>query len=325
MKRDLLKEKFDGLDYSTLENFVEEGVQESLSLEFKIIVPADIQRSNNKLKNTKPIFAECLSGFANSSGGIVIWGIVAKEIEGVDCARELKPVESVHLVCSRFQSLTSEATSPVLEGVEHRLILRNQDDTSGFIATYIPESQKPPHMAKLGVNKYYKRSEDSFRMMEHFDLEDMFGRRPKPRLELGYMLYKGIGGGGGSNRYRNLHIHLVISNGGLGSAIAPYLSLQVSGAAIKTGSSENSSVALSFIPSDHNSVEKRFGADMQLVIHPRVSLEAVRLFLKVEYSRPPDQDVIVSYMLGAYGMPPIEDSIRINKNELYKFAYGNNE
>jgi hypothetical protein len=37
-------------------------------------------------------------------------------------------------------------------------------------------------MAKLGEDRYYKRSGDSFYVMEHFDLEDMFGRRQKPKL-----------------------------------------------------------------------------------------------------------------------------------------------
>jgi hypothetical protein len=39
-------------------------------------------------------------------------------------------------------------------------------------------------MAKFGQDRYYKRSGDTFRRMEHFDLEDMFGRRPRPKLEL---------------------------------------------------------------------------------------------------------------------------------------------
>jgi hypothetical protein len=38
-------------------------------------------------------------------------------------------------------------------------------------------------MAKLGEDRYYKRSGDSFYVMEHFDLEDMFGRRQKPKLQ----------------------------------------------------------------------------------------------------------------------------------------------
>jgi hypothetical protein len=39
-------------------------------------------------------------------------------------------------------------------------------------------------MAKLGEHRYYKRSGDSFYKMEHFDLEDMFGRRQKAKLEI---------------------------------------------------------------------------------------------------------------------------------------------
>jgi hypothetical protein len=39
-------------------------------------------------------------------------------------------------------------------------------------------------MAKLGEDRYYKRSGDSFYRMEHFDLEDMFGRRQKPQLAI---------------------------------------------------------------------------------------------------------------------------------------------
>ena len=31
-------------------------------------------------------------------------------------------------------------------------------------------------MAKLGENRYYQRSGDQFRMMEHFQVADMFGR-----------------------------------------------------------------------------------------------------------------------------------------------------
>ncbi len=39
-------------------------------------------------------------------------------------------------------------------------------------------------MAMLGEQRYHKRSGDSFYKMEHFDLEDMFGRRQKPNLEI---------------------------------------------------------------------------------------------------------------------------------------------
>ncbi len=39
-------------------------------------------------------------------------------------------------------------------------------------------------MAKLGEDRYYKRNGQQFLKMEHFDLEDMFGRRQKPDLKI---------------------------------------------------------------------------------------------------------------------------------------------
>ena len=54
----------------------------------------------------------------------------------------------------------------------------------GFAATYVPESETTPHMAKLGENRYYKRNQASFLQLEHFDLQDIFGRRPRPNLNL---------------------------------------------------------------------------------------------------------------------------------------------
>jgi hypothetical protein len=52
------------------------------------------------------------------------------------------------------------------------------------VATFVPETDGGPFMALFGEQRYYKRSGDSFYQMEHFDLEDMFGRRQKPNLEM---------------------------------------------------------------------------------------------------------------------------------------------
>ena len=84
-----------------------------------------------------------------------------------------------------LQSLTGEATNPTVDGVVHRLVMNDTDNNlAGFIVTLVPESDRGPHMAKQGADRYYKRSGDSFYKMEHFDIEDMFGKRQKPRLEV---------------------------------------------------------------------------------------------------------------------------------------------
>jgi Predicted transcriptional regulator containing an HTH domain and an uncharacterized domain shared with the mammalian protein Schlafen len=147
-----------------------------LHLDFKTIGNANM-RGNDDKRN----LAKCLSGFANSSGGIIVWGVDArKNAQGIDCASAAAEIAPVRLFLSRLNELTGDAVSPIVDGIQHKAIETTQD--SGFAVTLVPESESGPYMAKLGEDRYYKRSGDSFYKMEHFDLEDMFGRRQKPRL-----------------------------------------------------------------------------------------------------------------------------------------------
>jgi hypothetical protein len=127
--------------------------------------------------------ARAVSGFANSDGGILIWGVDARpDAQGVDAAAEVKLIEGVPLLLSRLNNLTGEATTPIVDGVQHKVI--PFEGNAGCVATLVPASAGGPHMAKLGENRYYKRSGSSFYMMEHFDLQDMFGRRQRPDISL---------------------------------------------------------------------------------------------------------------------------------------------
>jgi hypothetical protein len=126
--------------------------------------------------------AKCLSGFANSNGGIIVWGIdVRKNEQGVDYASTAAEIAPVKLFLSRLNEFTGEAISPIVDGVRHKIIETTPD--RGFGVTLVPESISGPNMAKLGEDRYYKRSGDSFYRMEHFNLEDMFGRRQTLHLK----------------------------------------------------------------------------------------------------------------------------------------------
>ena len=112
-----------------------------------------------------------------------MWGVDARQNdEGVDCAGATSEIKQLKMFLSRLNEFTGQAVSPIVDGVRHKIIERTAD--TGFAATLVPESQSAPHMAKLGEDRYYKRAGASFYKMEHFDLEDMFGRRQKPSLEI---------------------------------------------------------------------------------------------------------------------------------------------
>lgn len=76
-----LEEQFDSLDAVTIQTYVEEGQQEHVQLEFKTLNSPGFNRDDKKN------LAELLSGFANSQGGIIIWGVDARrDNQGVDRA-----------------------------------------------------------------------------------------------------------------------------------------------------------------------------------------------------------------------------------------------
>ncbi len=164
-----LKEYFDSFTLSDIHDLVSYKETESLTLEFKI---SDYQAD---MRN----FAKCLSGFANSQGGILIWGVKASKNEvGIDAAKELKPLASIRKLESHLKRIEGTCVSPLIKGVEYKRIEEIED--KGYLLVYIPESMQSPHMA-LTDKHYYKRSGDSFYACEHFDLIDMFNRRRKPQ------------------------------------------------------------------------------------------------------------------------------------------------
>jgi hypothetical protein len=173
-----LAETFEQMGLKEIDEFVRIGQEEHLHLDFKTIKNANLQYPEDKCN-----LAKSISGFANSSGGIIVWGVDARKNDhGIDCASTKTEIAQIKLFLSRLNSLTGECVSPIVDGIRHKAL--ELSSQAGFAITLIPENDSGPYMAKLGEDRYYKRSGDSFYRMEHFDLEDMFGRRQKPRLKV---------------------------------------------------------------------------------------------------------------------------------------------
>lgn len=176
-----LEQYYDSIDLNKIKQFVELGKEEDLFLEFKRTAHPYINDHNKN--DDKKNLSKCLSGFANSSGGIVIWGVTAEQNKDkIDCARKLSPIKELMRFLNWLNSLEGQAVVPTLVGVRHEAI--QEEEEMGYIKTFIPPSNSAPHMALYADKHYYKRSGDSFYMAEHFDIVDMFTRKKKPLLEL---------------------------------------------------------------------------------------------------------------------------------------------
>lgn len=198
---------------------VSERHQEGLNMEFKM---ARTTRPPMHVDDRKTL-AEVISGFANATGGICIWGIEAKRInpEDPDEAQSLQPIPNIRRWGSDLNDFTPQVVSPVVEGVQHFIIPKSDSDDEGYAVTYVPESSGLPIMAIAKRNEqscYFTRSGASFIRMESFMVADRYQRRPQPKLELVVesKLKRLIGGEG-----FNIELQLFLQNNGRGIAIYP--------------------------------------------------------------------------------------------------------
>src|SRR5437867_3894786 len=65
-------------------------------------------------------WSKALSGFANTGGGVLIWGIraVKDKATGVDCASAADPIDNPAALKSRLMQLHHQATDPPVLGVK---------------------------------------------------------------------------------------------------------------------------------------------------------------------------------------------------------------
>lgn len=260
---------FLSLSSGEVSNFIKQGKEEDLHLDFKTINNSDLSHHDDK-KN----FAKALSGYANSDGGIIIWGVNArKNKDGINCAYEISEIDNAKLLYTKLIEFTGQFVSPIVEGVEHRLL--KTKSMKGFVITYIPASDSGPHMAKAGEDRYYKRSGDSFYKMEHFDIEDMFGRRKKPKLRIMLRFVRGGSTNYGTEIIYDMNMIFGIENIGRGMARYPYLTISVNKpySFSEYGVDGNGSFGLARLPSKLTSGAYKYGGDVNKIIHPNSILE----------------------------------------------------
>ncbi len=112
----------------------------------------------------KKIWSEALAGFANTQGGVLIWGIDARpdRATGVDAACGLALVPNPSAFKSRLNQLLAQATEPPVLGVEIEAYSIGDPPSGGFVVCYIPESPFRPHRADHANRQYVIRAADHF-------------------------------------------------------------------------------------------------------------------------------------------------------------------
>ena len=161
----------------TIDDLISNAVSEELYLDFK----RSTGEGGGKSLHTKDRanYGRAVSGFGNSEGGVIVWGLECKPgADGADVVGAKYPIESPQRFKSWLEGATSGVTVPAHGGVEHDVVL-SADADKGFVVTMVPKSNDAPHQT-VPSQRYYMRAGSSFVPVPHAVLSGMFGRRPQP-------------------------------------------------------------------------------------------------------------------------------------------------
>jgi hypothetical protein len=155
-----------------IDRLISDEVQESIHLDYKSSAAIDASKFDELVRD--------VSSFANSDGGVLIYGVqekghlpVSKDV-GVDHAKYNR---------ERLEDIISSRISPRIDDV--RIAQIPLTTSTSIYAIGIPKSFRGPHQAS--DKKYYKRFNFKREPMEDYEINDVRARRQtiRPLIEIG--------------------------------------------------------------------------------------------------------------------------------------------
>ena len=176
----------------------------------------EFKGGKSREKDTKHAWSQALSGFANTEGGVLVWGIRAAKSpsagggRSIDAASELQLVPNPHEFEQLLRDVHLAATVPPLRGVEIRGVPAPAG--GGFVVCFVPEGDDKPYRADFDESKgYFQRVCDSFVPIQHSLLRSLFYPRARPDLVADVHIRRADHGG-------SIHFTVMLRNDGNASA-----------------------------------------------------------------------------------------------------------
>ena len=272
-------------------------------------------------------YAEALSGFANSEGGVIVWGVDCRKggQDEADCVSALNPISGLKRFEGDLQQYASSCVSPGVSGIEHFCIEDVSGSDKGFAVTFVPKGEGEPHMARAkNQHRFYYRSGFSFLIMEPWMLADRYGRRPQPKLDFIWRIENG--GSESGPGYNNLIFRLIIGIANCGKGIARFPGLGIREHDLfKIHDSGLDGMRRFGLPERPQSPNRRyvekyrfFGGGADDVIHPGTTLDVVSSEYKIQPNSQGHPDMVLDYELHCEGFS-YEESVLIPGAAFLKF------
>jgi hypothetical protein len=290
---------------AAIETLISESAPEELFLEFKR--SADDGQGSCLHERDRTHLRKAISGFANSEGGVVVWGIdCSKKADIGDVASAKVPLTNPARFVSWLEGAISGCTVPPVTGVRSISIPISGD--LGFVATYIPQSSHAPHQM-TGESRYMIRAGSNFVPAPHGVVAGLFGKPPHPVVFPNFIL-KPIAF---KEEYVEAGVSIVLVNNGQVVAEDLFVSIWTPGAP-KSGQrigidSEVSWPRTGALGIDHSWMCPR---EFRLAPGGFVSIAKITLIVK----QPPIADFRCTITVGCKGAIPHSTELLVNKVDL---------
>lgn len=285
-----------------IRDLIYDRTSEDLYLDFKR--SADDGCGDKLHQNDRKNLAKAISGFGNSEGGIVVWGIDCSRgsSEG-DVASVEFPIQDPKRFVSLLNGAVSGVTVPAHPSVENFAVLASCPN-KGFVATLVRKSPYAPHQTVKEL-RYYMRAGSAFSPVPHAVLAGMFGRRPAPNLVRNWF-YAPLTI---SHKKFMFNVSLMVRNDGPGTAKELYESIDFMS---KPG--PNCEITFEDATSDWI-CSVTMGAFMSMHLRPGILVppgaKKIPISIHIDLAPPFERDLLIERVSGCDGCEPARMSIEI--------------
>ena len=176
------EELFKGLNSITeIEQLITNGEPEGPYLECKSPQSPQIN------PGLKIQLAEAISGFANSGGGVIIWGVsTTKHSHGnLDILSQIEPIGNCRNFAKQIDKHIPLLTTPSISTSPSNVLLISKSDTKGIIVSFIPPSLSDPVQSSVD-KQFHFRNGDEFSDLPYEILKRMFLGTQGPDLNISF-------------------------------------------------------------------------------------------------------------------------------------------
>lgn len=169
--------RLENYDITILNSFIENEVEESIHIEFKS--GEALSKSDSKKKEV----SKDVSAFANSDGGIIVYGISEKNHK----ANKFTYVDGKVFTKEWLEQIISTTIKRNIDGLKIHPIRNNGKIDESIYVVQIPSSINAPHLSR--DYRFYKRYNFESIPMEEYEIRQLYGRKVKSELQLsGYSI-----------------------------------------------------------------------------------------------------------------------------------------